>query len=85
MWVNEGSGRVGVVAAKRSFRRAVERSRAKRLLREAFRLNRSRLRGDRDVILVARRGILEVSRQDVEKELLKLAAGAGILEKRDDS
>jgi ribonuclease P protein component len=82
LWVRAGpdaSLRLGVVASKRSFRRAVDRNRAKRLLREAFRLNRSRLRGDVDVVLVGRYGLKEAMRQAVEADLLKAAARVGIL------
>jgi ribonuclease P protein component len=81
MWLRRGEGaslRLGVVASRRSFRRAVDRARAKRLLREAYRLNRDRLCGDCDVILVARRDILQAKRQDVEKDLLEAAGKAGI-------
>ncbi len=69
-----GGARLGVVAAKRVFRRAVDRNRAKRLLREAFRLNRAALRGDVDVVLMARAAILGVGRAAVECDLLGLAA-----------
>ena len=81
IWLREGSGhgwRVGVVAAKRRFRRAVDRNRAKRVLRESFRLNRWRLGTGGDVVLVARRPILTVSRQAVDAELLMLMRKAGI-------
>lgn len=71
--------RLGVIAGKRSFRKAVSRARAKRLLREAYRLNRFRFRGGNDIILIARRHILDVSLQTIEKELLALAQKAGIL------
>jgi ribonuclease P protein component len=82
MWTKTGpdaSLRLGVIASKRTFRRAVDRNRAKRLLREAYRLNRFRLNGDLDVVLVARRNILKASRQDVEKEFLGLARKAGLV------
>jgi len=71
--------RLGVAAGKRTFRKAVERSRAKRLLREAYRLNRCRLRGCSDVVLVARRPILEASSQEVEDDLRELLCRAGLL------
>ena len=71
--------RLGVVAGKRTFRRAVDRARVKRLLRESFRLNRYRLTGQVDVLLVARRPILDMKRQAVDTELLKLAGKAGLL------
>ncbi len=72
--------RLGVVASKRTFRRAVDRNRAKRLLREAFRLNKSNFNIDRDLVIVARKRILDVKCQDVEQELLRLlnvASGRG--------
>lgn len=84
MWLAGGSEaalRLGVVASKRSFRRAADRARAKRLLREAYRLNRHRLSGNWDAILVARRPILGASRQDVERDLMALAAKAGMIGK----
>lgn len=83
LWLRRGAGanqRLGVVAGKRSIPKAFSRARAKRLLREAFRLNRWRLKGNDDVLLVARRAILSVKRQDVERELLRLAKRAGVLE-----
>jgi len=76
VWLRNGNNaslRLGVIASKRTFRRAVDRSRAKRLIREAFRLNRWRLQGRYDVVIVARRRILEVSRPMVEKDLMHLA------------
>ncbi len=69
--------RLGVVASKRTFRRAVDRSRAKRLLREAFRVNRCRMRVENDVVIVARRRILEATCADVAREFVKLARRAG--------
>ncbi|MFC1496976.1 ribonuclease P protein component [Verrucomicrobiota bacterium] len=78
----EGSSlRLGVIAAKASFRRSVDRSRVKRLLREAFRLNRSKFNTSNDMLLLARRRILKASRQDVEKDLIVLARKAGILKR----
>ena len=81
MWLaggNEAALRLGVVASKRSFHRSPDRARAKRLLREAYRLNRHRFSGNWDVILVARRPILGASRQDVERDLMALAGKAGM-------
>ena len=82
LWLREGddaSLRLGVVASKKTFRRSVDRSRARRLLREAYRLNRFRFSGRKDVVLLARRRILEASRMAVEKDLLEQAGKAGLL------
>ena len=71
MWVTRGSDagrRVGVVVSKRTFRRAVDRNRAKRLLREAFRLSRQQMPPDVDVILIARAGIAGKRCQDVMRD-----------------
>ncbi|MBN1557011.1 MAG: ribonuclease P protein component [Lentisphaerae bacterium] len=69
--------RAAFVAGKRTFRRAVDRARARRLLREAYRLQRGGMTGRWDMILIARRPILDVKRQAVEEELVRLAAGRG--------
>ena len=82
LWVRRAADadrRLGVIASRRSFRRAVDRSRAKRLLREAFRLNRHRVIGGCDLVLVARPRILPVKRQDVEKDLVALLKAMDVL------
>ena len=83
IWVGDGGGeglRLGVVASKRTFRRAVDRNRAKRLLREAFRLSYARFNANHDLVIIARRRILDARRQDVEQELVRLLRKARIPE-----
>jgi ribonuclease P protein component len=83
MWLRTGddaSLRLGVIASRRTFPRAVDRARAKRLLRESYRLNRTRLHGDCDVVLVGRRRILQASRRQVDDDLMGLARKAGLSE-----
>ena len=46
--------RIGIIASKRAAPRAVDRNRAKRLVREVFRLMRARL-GGTDVVVQLRR------------------------------
>jgi ribonuclease P protein component len=65
--------RCGVVASKRTFRRAVDRNRAKRLLREAFRLERASLPCTYDFVLVARKSILDGGIQAVREDFCNLA------------
>ena len=71
--------RCGVIASKRTFRRAVDRNRAKRLLREAFRLERSKLPFACDIVLVARKRILETSVPHVQEDFERLVCRAGAL------
>lgn len=75
-----GESRLGPIAAKRTFRHAVERNRARRLMREAFR----RLRpffceGAWDLVLVGRRGLLTASSEEVLRDLHRMFAKRSIL------
>lgn len=82
LWVKENDKktvRVAVIASKKSMPKASERSRAKRLMKEAFRLNKGEFAEGTDILMIGRRKLGGVKRQDVDSELLKLAAGAGVL------
>ena len=72
--------RLGVTAAKRTFRDAWQRNRAKRLLREAFRRLRPSFQGGPwDLVLVARRPILGAKEPEVRADLAKVCRSAGVL------
>ncbi len=73
--------RAAFIASKKVSKRAVDRNRAKRLMREVFRLNKHRMKPV-DIIFIARRGILGKKYQDVENDFLKLAEKAGILKEK---
>ncbi|MDD5705740.1 MAG: ribonuclease P protein component [Kiritimatiellae bacterium] len=81
LWVRKGAacrGQVGAVASKRALHLAVARNRARRLLREAYRLNRPRLQGGVDVVLVARTRIAKAKYSEVAEEFQRLCRQAGI-------
>ena len=69
--------RIGIIASKRVAPRAVDRNRAKRLVREVFRAMRQRLSGIDVVVQVRRwspRGTVAAARADLVRLLEELAA-----------
>lgn len=74
--------RLGIVMPK-AVGTAVARNRARRWIREAFRLNRRRMKTGYDLVILGRKGIAESSYQEVEERLLGLAKGLNLL--RDDA
>jgi ribonuclease P protein component len=76
--LNAGHSRLGVITS-RKVGPAVTRNRARRLLREAFRLNQHAFANPLDLVLVARAGIVGKSRQQVEQDFLRTLQKAGLL------
>jgi len=83
-WLTRPEGevsRLGVITS-RKVGNAVTRSRARRFLREAYRLHQKQLSGPLELILIARPSIAEKRFQDVENDFLtavrraRLAASA---------
>ena len=70
--------RLGVVTS-RQIGGAVVRNRARRIVREAWRLIQERLVAPCDVVVVVRRGMVGCSMQEAQDELLRLLKAAGAL------
>ena len=81
LWLREGEGaalRLGVVSSRR-VGGAVERNRARRLLRELYRRLYPRLCGQHDVILIARQRILKGAWPELLSEMEALLKKSGLL------
>ncbi|HEV8541670.1 MAG TPA: ribonuclease P protein component [Verrucomicrobiae bacterium] len=70
--------RLGVITSKK-IGGAVVRTRARRLLRESFRLNQHHLSPSADLVLIARQSIANKSAAEVEKDFLSAAKQARLL------
>lgn len=76
----EAHSRLGVVTSGK-LGGAIIRNRARRLLREAFRLHQHHLTQPVDLVLIARASITGKGYGDVEKDLLTTLRKAGLLNK----
>jgi len=83
-WTTSPAGagsRLGVIAS-RKLGSAVTRSRARRLLRETFRLHQHDLRQPVRMVLVARSSILGKQRAEVERDFLSALRKAKLLKEQ---
>ncbi|MGQ0793791.1 MAG: ribonuclease P protein component [Deltaproteobacteria bacterium] len=64
-----GCPRLGLIVGKKSSKSAVKRNRAKRIIREVFRLNRS-IFGSRDVLVMTRKNIESISFSKARQEII---------------
>lgn len=66
-----GKNRLGITATKK-IGGAVQRNRARRVIKEAYRLLESRLQGNRDIVIVARQKAVFSKMQEVRRSLEKV-------------
>jgi len=76
---NEQSFKVGLAVRKKNYKRAVDRNKIKRRLREIVRLNRNKLPENSWLVIHAEAGILKTSWQKIEKEFNELCGKAGLI------
>ena len=62
--------RLGMAVPKRQLKRAVDRNRIKRLIRESFRKHQAQLRG-LDVVVLVRHGIVQMDNEAIFRALDK--------------
>lgn len=60
--------RFGIIVSKKVAKKAVKRNRIKRIIREAIRLN-MQVFPKKDFVIIVKRDISELKRQDMEREL----------------
>ena len=75
---NNSLSRMAVITTKK-LGPAITRTRARRLLRECFRLHQHDLRAPLEMVLVARRGMLGKKLTDVESDYLSALRSANLL------
>ncbi len=80
----KGGVRIGITTGKK-VGNAVARNRARRLIREAVRQHEHDIRGNWDIVLVARTRTPYLKMQDVSSELEKALVQMGILAERKGS
>ncbi len=68
---DEGSARLGLAIAKKQIRRAVDRNRIKRIIRESFRRQREQL-PPVDIVVMVRRPLLELEQKEIFSRLQRL-------------
>lgn len=73
-----GETRVGITSSKK-IGKAVERNRARRLIRAAFSFFESDLNADYDIVFVARTKTTKVKMQDVRQQMEKQLNSLGVL------
>ena len=73
--------RLGISVGKRAIPKSVERNRIKRLIREAFRVNKSKIIAPQDITIRVKPIKGKLSQKNVQKELLDVFKKSNIIKK----
>lgn len=60
----QNDARYGITVTKKTFKHAVDRNRAKRMLRDWIQFNEKLMRDDLDYVFIVRRGIMDATREE---------------------
>lgn len=71
MYKSNGTGKIGIVCSKK-IGNSVVRHHFARLVREAYRLNKTHIRNDIDMIVLARESAKEQGYMEIEKSFISL-------------
>lgn len=75
---NQPDRKVGIIASKK-IGKAVKRNRAKRLIRESYRLNKHLLPNNIHIVVIAKPEINGLKYKEVEEDFLEICKKAGML------
>ena len=81
----DGNTKLGIIVSKKCHKSSVKRNRARRLVRESFRLIASEIKPAKWIIVIARGWILNRKRQEVQQELMGLLIDANAYSSRKNS
>ena len=77
-----GQNRLGITTGAK-LGRAVDRNRARRRIRETYRLNESRLKRGWDIVIVARTAAIDGDFQEMQKSFLRLCGKLKLLKEEE--
>ncbi len=75
---NKKTSRIGFIIKKKYFKSAVSRNRLRRLLREVYRLHKTEIKGNFDIVIIVLKTDLPLNYKEAEKGVVSLFKKAGI-------